>query len=152
MGSGRWRLDFILVFLQGGMLEREVFLRPLPDICPELQVWKLKRCIYELNKASHSWYKRVNHELTNPKGIVGAYNNAMFLWHDATRNLMDILAMYVDDFIFCGNDTFHRNRISELKRIFQVGRHKNRTFKFWGLGVKQTKDEIKIYMLLLYLL
>ena len=58
---------------------------------------------------------------TNLKGIVSTYDNALFLWHDATSNLMSILAMSVDDFIFCGNNTFQGNMISELKRIFQVG-------------------------------
>ena len=67
-----------------------------------------------------------------------------FLWHDATGNLMGILAMHVDDFIFDGNDTFQRNMISELKRIFKARTHENGTFKFWGLGVKQIKDGIAI--------
>ena len=47
-------LDFTSVFLQAGILEREVFLRPSSDVCPELEVWKLKKCIYGLNDAPHS--------------------------------------------------------------------------------------------------
>ena len=27
-------------------------------------------------------FKRVNHKITNLKGIVSAYDNALFLWHD----------------------------------------------------------------------
>lgn len=50
-------LDFTSAFLQGNMLEREVFLRPPSDVCPESQVWKLKRCICGLNDAPCSWYK-----------------------------------------------------------------------------------------------
>ena len=91
---------------------------------------------------SRSLYKRVNHELSKLKGIVSAIDNTLFLWQDRTGNLMGILAMQVDDFIFNGNDTFQENVISELKTIFQVGAHKNGTFKFWVLGVKQRKDGI----------
>ena len=40
----------------------------------------------------------------------------LFLWHDATGNLIGILAMHADDFIFCENDTFQRNMILELKK------------------------------------
>ena len=76
-----------------------------------------------------------NHELINLKGIMSAYDNVLFLWHDATGNLMGILAIYVEDFIFCGNYTFQRIVISELKRIFEVGTHENGVFKFWGLWV-----------------
>ena len=71
--------------------------------------------------------------------------SAYVFWHDATGNLMSILTMQVDDFIFYGNDTFQRNVIFELKKIFKVGTHENGTFKFGGLGVKQTKDRITIY-------
>ena len=62
----------------------------------------------------------------------------------ATGNSMDILIIHVDDFVFYRNDTFLRNVILELKRIFKVGTHENETFKFWVLGVKQTKDGITI--------
>ena len=57
---------------------------------------------------------------------------------------MGILAN-VDDFQFGGKDTFQRNVISRLKRIFKVRRHENGTFKFLGFGVQQTKDGIIIH-------
>ena len=47
------------MFLQGDKLEREIFLRPSSNICPESQVGKLKGCIYGLNDVLHLWYKRV---------------------------------------------------------------------------------------------
>ena len=79
----------------------------------------MKRYIYGLNDAWHSWYKRINHELTNLKGIVSAYDNALFIWHDATGNLMSVLAMYVDDFVFRGNDLFQKKVIAEFKKNIQ---------------------------------
>ena len=75
---------------------------------------------------------KVNHELSDPKEIVSSYDTTLFLWHDTTGNLMDIVVMHVNDFIFSENDTFQRNVISELKRIFKVGTHENGTFKFLG--------------------
>ncbi|GAB1599998.1 hypothetical protein Ahia01_000277300 [Argonauta hians] len=141
----KWRvetLDFTSAFLQGDVLERELFLRPPTEACPESQVWKLKRCIYGLNDAPRSWYKRVTQKLIELKGMVSAYDNALFLWHDLSQNLTGILAMHVDDFIFCGNDSFKKNVISELKKMFKVGTHENGTFKFMGLAVKQTVNGI----------
>ena len=44
----------------------------------------------------------------------------MFLCHDATGNLMGFLAMHIDDFIFCGNDLFPKNMISELKKYSKL--------------------------------
>ena len=75
---------------------------------------------------------------------MSAYDNALFLWHDATSNLMGILAMHVDKFVICGNDLFQKNVISELKKIFKVGLPESGTFKFLELGVRQTKDGISI--------
>ena len=34
--------------------------------------------------------------------------------------------------------------IAELEKIFQVWMHESGTPKFWGLGVRQTKDGITI--------
>ena len=99
----------------------------------------MKRCIYGLN----SWYKRVNHGLTKLKGIVSAYNNnALFLWYDATGNLMEVLAMHVDDFVFGGNDFFKKKCDCRIKKDIQSWN----TWKcnIWGLGVRQTKEEITI--------
>ena len=72
-------------------------------------------------------------QLNNLKGIVSAYDHALFLWYDATGNLIGLLAMHVDYILFWENYTFQRNVISELKRMFKVGTHENETFKFWGL-------------------
>ena len=56
-----------------------------------------------------------------------------YFCHDATGNLMGILAIHVDDFIFCGKDTFQRNVMLKFFKIFKVG-----TWKISGLGVNQT--------------
>ena len=52
--------------------------------------------------------------------------------------------MHVDDFVFCGNDLFQKNVISELKKEFKVETHESETFKFLGLGFWQIKDGITI--------
>ena len=111
-------LDFTSVFLLSDKLERERERDFLNHhlMCPEPQVWKLKRCIYGLNDALSSWYKLVNNKLTNLKGILHAYDNALFLWHDATGNLMGILAMYINYFCRIRNHLFQKNVIAELKK------------------------------------
>ena len=83
-------------------------------------------------------------ESTNQKGIVSDYDNVLFLWHGAAGTLIGILAMHINDFIFCENDTFQRNMISELKRKFKFRILENGPFQFLRLGVKQMKDGITI--------
>lgn len=137
-------IDFTSAFLQGGILERDVYLRPPSDVCPKSQVWKLKRCIYGLNDAPRAWYKRVTQALIELKGVASAYDNALFLWHDIKGNLTGILAMHVDDFVFCGNTEFERDVIATLKEKFKVGSHESGTFKYVGLNVNQQENGITV--------
>ena len=104
----------------------------------------MKRCIYGLNDAPHSWYKRVNQEFTNLKGVVSAYDNALFLWHDATGNLMGILAMHIDDFVFCEMICFRKMWSQNWKKIFKARIHQSGKFQFLRLSVRQIKDGITI--------
>ena len=40
---------------------------------------------------------------------------------------MGILAMHGDDFVYCRNDLFQKNEITQLKKIYQVGMHESGT-------------------------
>ena len=84
---------------------------------------------------------------------MSAYDNALFLWHDATGNLLGIRAMQVDDFIICGNNIFQRNVISEFKKFSKLKYIKIEPSNFgdWLLSKqKMGLLKIKIYMLHLY--
>ena len=56
------------------------FLGPPFELYPESQLWELKRYIYELNDGPCSWYKIFSHELTNLKGIVSSYDDALYFF------------------------------------------------------------------------
>ena len=143
-----WRLqsiDITAAFLQGGPLEREVFLRPPSDVCPSTEVWCLQRCIYGLNDVPRSWYIRVKEVLLQLGGVVSLYDNAMFLWYDDGGSLIGILVSHVDDFAFCGNDFFQSHVIGKLKRTFNVNTHESGSFKYLGLEVLQTAEGVQVH-------
>ena len=54
-------MDITGAFLQGEKLDREVFVKPPPDIIKEKPgiIWKLNKCLYGLNDASRNFYYRV---------------------------------------------------------------------------------------------
>ena len=99
-------IDITSAFLQGGPIEREVYLKPPADVCSNETVWHLKRCIYSLNDAPRSWYERVKEVLLSLGATISAYDNALFLWHDDNGELFGMLVSHVDDFAFCGNARF----------------------------------------------
>ena len=63
---------------------------------------------------------------------MSAYDNPLFLWHDATGNLMGVLAMH-------GKDLFQKNVIAELKKIFKHMKVEHLNLGDWVLG-KQKMD------------
>ena len=136
-------IDITAAFLQGGLLEREVYLRPPPDVCSADNVWHLRKCIYGLNDAPRYWYRRVREVLLKLGGVVSAYDNALYLWFD-NGNLIGVLVSHVDDFAFCGSEKFQESVIKELKIAFQISVHETGSFKYLGLSVNQNSNGVSI--------
>ena len=137
-------IDISAAFLQGGPIDREIYLKPPSDICPASEIWRLKRCIYGLNDAPRSWYERVKAVLLQLGGTVSAYDNALFLWHDGSGNLRGILVSHVDDFAFCGDQWFQDVVIQGLRNRFRINTHDYGSFKYVGLDVVQGPSGIQV--------
>ena len=144
--SNKWEiksLDIKAAFLQGDKMERDVFLRPPVNVCPENEVWKLKRCTYGLNDAPRAWYSRVNKEVLKRGATVSKYDSALLLWHKDGK-LFGILAAYVDDFAYCGTYEWERTVVDSLKKTFKISTSARGTFRYVGLNVLQSKKGIKV--------
>ena len=142
-----WKLqtiDFTSAFLQGDEIGRELYLRMPDDVCSQDEVWKLKRCIYGLNDAPRAWYDKVKKVLKDFGGKPSMYDNALYFWHDKDMNLLGILAIHVDDFMYGGSMGFESTVIEKIKKTLRVGSHESGSFKYLGLNVKQHSNEIKI--------
>ena len=50
-----FRMVFVSAFLQGNDIESKAFVWPSWEIMEEGKIWKLQRCIYELNNAIRYW-------------------------------------------------------------------------------------------------
>jgi len=138
-------IDIKAAFLQGDELDRDVFIVPPEDQSESGKIWKLKRCIYGLCDAPRSWYKRVKHELLDTLGgKVSKFDKAFFLWHDNEGNLRGIIALHVDDFVYCGTNEWLTNVIEPLMAIFKISKSVQRCFRYLGLNVVQTSDAIYI--------
>ena len=65
-------MDIKTVFLQGKLLERQIFMKP-PKEANTKKLWKLGKCVYGLNEASRYWCERVKEEFLK----VGMRNQTM---------------------------------------------------------------------------
>ena len=137
-------LDFTSAFLQGEEIQRKIFLRPPRDVCGRAEVWALKKCIYGLNDAPRSWYKKVNSALLKLGGVQSAYDSALYIWHNEDGTVKGIIGSHVDDFIYSGNQLFQVEVIKQLKIMFKIGEECSGSFKYVGLSVVQDRDGVKL--------
>ena len=75
------------------------------------------------------------------KAAMSKFDEALFFW-TVDGKLYGILACHVDDFIFGGSDLSEEKVINKLKEKVQINQKENQAFKYIGLEVKQTDQEI----------
>ena len=137
----KWRINSIDIktaFLQGEEITRDVYLKPPVEAkCKEGEVWKLKKCVYGLTDASLRWYDRVVEFMCSSKGRKSTLDPALFHWN-VRGEVSGIIAVHVDDFIWCGNDAFESTVIGNLRNTFQVGKEEASSFQYLGLRLQQS--------------
>jgi len=142
MSANGWNcksLDVKSAFLQGKLIERDIFLKP-PKEAKTDKVWKCKKAVYGLNEASRHWYDKVKEELSKLGFSCSKFDEAFF-YHTVGDSLKGVLSAHVDDFLNGGDETFKR-KVSELKDIFQFGTEVDVPMKFLGTNIRQDKDGI----------
>ena len=78
--AAQWIRNLVCcTYLQGNMIDREVYLQLLKDLRRGV-VWKLKH-IYWLNDAPRAWYDKVRSELKRFGTIISNFNQAVFMWY-----------------------------------------------------------------------
>ena len=140
--SKKWKgnsIDIKAAFLQGASMDRDVYLRPPPEAKSDGKIWHLKKCVYGLNDASRYWYMRVRQELFKLNMKSSKYDKAIFYWYDKGE-LSGIITSHVDDFFWCGTDSFRFSVIDKLRNIFEFGEEHSDFFKFIGLCIQQQEN------------
>ena len=137
-------LDVTAAFLQGNEIQRDVFLQPPRDVCEKGKLWRLKRCIYGLTDAPRAWYEKVKTTLCSLGAKVSLYDNSFFLFHKQDGTLMGLVAVHVDDFVYCGSEELHSRVIETIKKKFSIKQIEKNSFKYVGLQVSQTEHEIRL--------
>ena len=133
-------MDISSAFLQGNVMEREVFIKPPRESKSEGKLWKLKRCLYGLVDAPREWYQRVSKEMMQLGGKKSLYDKCLFVWHDKdSKKLTGILVAHVDDFQYCGTTSFQKV-INRLKEIFKISNEEQSNYRYIGVNVRQEGD------------
>lgn len=140
IATQKWKLksfDVKGAFLQGAAIEREVYVRP-PKEANTNNVWRLKKTIYGLRDASRQWYLKVQEEIIK-LGCIMSVDQGLF-YYKKDNILLGIIALYVDDLMTGGTQSFYMNIVNILSKIFTMGSSHEQVFKYTGMNVVQQKD------------
>lgn len=138
MGWQCHSLDVKAAYLQGRVINRNVYLRPPPEF-DDGKLWKLNKTVYGLCDAARHWYLRVRSQLLDFGVKVSSLDPALFYW-SVDGVLEGILCVYVDDLFWAGTVSFERNVMDKLKEVFVMGNSESRAFKYVGLSVVSNED------------
>ena len=136
-------LDIKCAFLQGKCIDRELFVKPPPEM-ETIKIWKLKTAVYGLKDASRTWYLKIKEELTNLGVSLSRYGEALFYWHHNSI-LCGIIAVHVDDLIWGGSILFKENIIDKIKEKFAISSVQSRKFRYLGLNIIQNYSGIMMH-------
>ena len=130
--------------MQGDELERYVFIHPPKEISEPGKIWKLTNCRYGLCDAPRYWYKRVKHDLINKfGGQISKFGKVYFLWNHEDGTVIGMIALHIDNFIYCVEDEWLLNVVEPLQKVLKISKTTNGCFKYLGLNV-QMNDAIYV--------
>ena len=143
--SNNWDIcsvDIKSAYLQGDPIDREVFLKPPPDLFNGT-IWKLNKTVYGLCDAARAWYMRVKGEMIRVGMTLCSLDPSLFYWHRGGR-LSGFVCVYVDDFLWAGTETFKKQVIDRISEVFLIGSATSCSFKYIGLDMISTVAGIEI--------
>ena len=116
-------IDITGAFLQGEKLDREVFVKPPPDIRKKNPgiIWRLNKCLYGLNDASRNFYYRIR-PLLEENGFKISGEDSAYFYKNIDGNLVGQIAIHVDDFIITGKKEFINNVVKMVTDKLKVSK------------------------------
>ena len=147
--STAWKLhslDFQAAFIQGKDIDRELFMRPPPDVrqANPGMLFRLIKRIYGLRDASRGWILEVREFLLSLGMEQSAMDRALFFIKDKAGKLIGLIVTHIDDFLFIGNETFHREIIHKVLRRYVVGTLEDTSLTFTGWELAQSSEGITL--------
>ena len=135
--------DIKSAFLQGQVLDRDVYIKPPREAnCPN-KLWKLHKCLYGLNDASKKWYDEMEKRFDNNNFIQSCQDPALYLYKENGR-LIGMVSLHVDDFMHAGTKRFKEKVMPELLKGLVVGSTEQEEFTYTGFHIKQDESGITL--------
>ena len=136
-------LDVTNAFLQGEMIDRELYSEPPLEVKKPGLLWKIIKPAYGLYDAGRSWFLAVEKALCELgcKKVTG--DDALFMFHDKS-GLQGLACLHVDDFNLAGSNVFYEKVTKPLQKKFTFGKVEHHQFRFTGLDIKEDNGMITV--------
>ena len=99
----KWKvrsLDIKTAYLQGKVIEREVYLQS-PIEAKTDKIWKLRKAVYGLKDAARSWYDSLMAILKTTGGRKSTVDPTIMMWKEKDK-LIGVMCVHVDDLCYGG--------------------------------------------------
>ena len=85
------------------------------------------------------WYDIVKEHIEAAEIKKCPHDDAFFYWNDETA-IGGSMSIHVDDFMYCGSDTFRKILEDHVLDSFVVGSREEGKFTYLGLGINQDRE------------
>ena len=110
--------DVQAAFLQATELDREVFVKPVPQANHQGLLWRLKKPMYGLGDSGRVWYLTISQFLQD-RGCTTLITDLAFAYYIKDGQLHGIITMHVDDIQHCGTEEFKQDVIKPMFEKFK---------------------------------
>ena len=138
-------LDFKNAFVQGKVIDRELYMKPPPDLRasnPGMLLKIIKR-LYGLRDAARGWIQEVRDCLLGLGMMQSNMDRAVYLYI-VKGELMGIIVTHIDDFLYIGNEIFHEKVINKVLEKYVIGALETESFTFTGWELTQSHSGITL--------
>lgn len=146
--KNKWKIktsDVKCAFLQGELIDREVYVRPPKERRVKGILWLLRKRAYGLTDASRGFYLELRVTLIDLGCKQSRFDFAVYLWFGSTGELEGMVCTHVDDMLHgSGTTEFHKCVMKPLKEKFRFGSEENSEFRYVGMHVKQSNNSISV--------
>ena len=140
-------IDITGAFLQADKLDRDIFVRPPPDIRKQQPniLWLLKKPLYGLDDSSRKFYLRVK-KLFVKNGLEILPSDNAYFYCLKNGSLVGQVVIHVDDFFISGNEEFVDWFIKMVSASLKVSKVEFGCFRFTGVDIREDGHKIIVSM------
>ena len=143
-----WTIDIKGAYLQSNKLDRDIFVKPPPDVQKTLEdgtVWKLNKPMYGLDDSGRKFYLKVKEILLGMNFAEMNEDNAFFFMRK-NGELIAMISSHVDDFKIASTNDFGQQIIDNIAKHLTISKVEKDSFRFTGVDFKRTEESITMSM------